>query len=141
MGGSEITFISGGKRRILTVTYKGCGGGSILFHQASWDPLFLPDIDPENPLDIPKLLSEKVSNLTGIAFFCNQACETCWSRQTATQRTRYIYPKGWFEKASHLIAISLLFKQATWDLLFLADGSLEDPLNLPQLLSQRWVLS
>ena len=60
MGSSDITFISGGKRVILTVTYKGGGGGSILFHQASWDPIFVADIDPEAPLDLPHLLSDKV---------------------------------------------------------------------------------
>ena len=60
MGSSEITFICGDKRVILTVTYKGGGGGSILFHQASWDPLFLADVDPEGPLDLPQLLSAKV---------------------------------------------------------------------------------
>ena len=60
MGSSEITFICGDKRVILTVTYKGGGGGSILFHQASWDPLFLADVNPEGPLDLPQLLSAKV---------------------------------------------------------------------------------
>ena len=60
MGSSEITFICGDKRVILTVTYKGGGGGSILFHQASWDPVFLADIDPEEKLDLPDLLSAKV---------------------------------------------------------------------------------
>lgn len=60
MGSSEITFISGDKRIILTVTYKGGGGGSILFHQASWDPVFLADIDPEASTDLPRILSDKV---------------------------------------------------------------------------------
>ncbi len=60
MGSSEITFISGGnrlahegKRVILTVTYKGGGDGSILFHQASWDPVFVEDVDPEWSINLP----------------------------------------------------------------------------------------
>jgi hypothetical protein len=60
MGGSEITFIVGGKRTILTVTYKGEGGGSILFHQTSWDPVFLQDIDPEQPVDLASHLQGQV---------------------------------------------------------------------------------
>ncbi len=62
MGSSEITFISGNKRVILTVTYKGGGGGSILFHQASWDPIFVADVDPETPVDLSQLLSDKVGS-------------------------------------------------------------------------------
>lgn len=61
VGSSEITFMDKEKRNILTVTYKGGGGGSILFHQASWDPVFLADIDPEEPLDLGKLLADEVS--------------------------------------------------------------------------------
>ncbi len=87
MGGSEITFISGGKRCILTVTYKGGGGGSILFHQASWDPLFLVDIDPEDPLDIPQLLSEKVINLPGVSLFLDQASGHLLFTADSNQRT------------------------------------------------------
>jgi len=66
VGSSEITFISGGKRVILTVTYKGGGGGSILFHQASWDPVFLADIDPEASLNLSQLLSDKVRLITAM---------------------------------------------------------------------------
>ena len=65
VGSSEITFICGGKRVILTVTYKGGGGGSILFHQASWDPVFLADIDPEDSVDLDQLLSGKVRAAIG----------------------------------------------------------------------------
>jgi len=60
MGGSEIAFMHGGKRTILTVTYKGEGGGSILFHQTSWDPVFLQDIDPEAPIDLHAHLQDQV---------------------------------------------------------------------------------
>ena len=65
VGSSEITFVCGGKRVILTVTYKGGGGGSILFHQASWDPVFLADINPEDSVDLDQLLSGKVKVLLG----------------------------------------------------------------------------
>ena len=67
VGSSEITFICEGKRLILTVTYKGRQGGSILFHQASWDPIFLADINPEDSVDLDKLLSGKVRASRGIA--------------------------------------------------------------------------
>lgn len=60
MGGSEIAFMHGGKRTILTVTYKGEGGGSILFHQTSWDPVFLQDIDPEAPVNLDAHLQGQV---------------------------------------------------------------------------------
>ena len=66
MGSSEITFMCGGKRVILTVTYKGGGVGSILFHQASWDPVFLADIDPEDSVDLDQLLSGKVRAAIGL---------------------------------------------------------------------------
>ena len=62
MGGSEIAFMHEGKRSILTVTYKGEGGGSILFHQTSWDPVFLQDIDPEAAIDLDAQLHDHVSN-------------------------------------------------------------------------------
>ena len=70
VGSSEITFICGGKRVILTATYKGGGGGSILFHQASWDPVFLADINPEDSVDLDQLLSGKVR----VAFAVRRAC-------------------------------------------------------------------
>lgn len=76
MGSSEVTFISGGKRVILTVTYKGGGGGSILFHQASWDPVFLADIDPEAPLNLSQLLSDKVRLITP----CDLSQLSCWGQ-------------------------------------------------------------
>ena len=60
MGGSEATFIHGGARWTLTVTYKGEGGGSILFHQTSWDPVFLADVDPEQPADLARILDGQV---------------------------------------------------------------------------------
>ncbi len=61
MGGSEIAFMHKGKRSILTVTYKGEGGGSILFHQTSWDPVFLQDFDPEAPIDLLGKLQSQAS--------------------------------------------------------------------------------
>ena len=75
MGSSEITFISGDKRIILTVTYKGGGGGSILFHQASWDPIFLADIDPEASIDLSQLLSDKVCVHSRLHL---ARCSCCW---------------------------------------------------------------
>ncbi len=60
MGGSEAQFIRGGLRWTLTATYKGEGGGSILFHQMGWDPVFLRDIDPEQPIDLAATLRTKV---------------------------------------------------------------------------------
>ena len=73
MGSSEITFICGGKRVILTVTYKGGGGGSILFHQASWDPVFLADINPEDSVDLDQLLSGKVRAVGAVLLCCMQS--------------------------------------------------------------------
>lgn len=66
MGGSEIAFMHGGKRIILTVTYKGEGGGSILFHQTSWDPVFLQDIDPEAPLVLEDQLQGQAGTLPSL---------------------------------------------------------------------------
>lgn len=60
MGGSEITFIANGKRTIFTVTYKGEEGGSMLFHQTSWDPVFLQDIDPDGSFVLDELLQGQV---------------------------------------------------------------------------------
>jgi hypothetical protein len=66
MGGSEIAFMHEGKRTILTVTYKGEGGGSILFHQTSWDPVFLQDIDPEAPLVLEDQLQGQAGSLLSL---------------------------------------------------------------------------
>ena len=73
MGGSEIAFIHEGKRTILTVTYKGEGGGSILFHQTSWDPVFLQDIDPDAPIDLDAQLQGQAGALP---FLSLVACVT-----------------------------------------------------------------
>ena len=96
MGSSEITFICGDKRVILTVTYKGGGGGSILFHQASWDPIFVADIDPEAPLDLRQLLSDKVRSRRThldlhLAANTFQGCEPqAWSRDVQNVRCNAI---------------------------------------------------
>ena len=42
------------------MTYKGEGGGSILFHQTSWDPVFVADVDPEQPVDLAHMLDGQV---------------------------------------------------------------------------------
>ena len=63
MGGSEAIFVHGQLRWTLTVTYKGEGGGSILFHQTGWDPVYMRDIDPEQPIDLAGALSMKARPL------------------------------------------------------------------------------
>ena len=57
LGGCEATLVARGERNVLAVSYKGANSGDMFFHQQSWDPVFVADLDPQANHDVPALLS------------------------------------------------------------------------------------
>ncbi|KAK9828695.1 hypothetical protein WJX72_001561 [[Myrmecia] bisecta] len=61
MAACEFTTIHEGMRHSVSLSHKGEGGGAIMFHQHSWDPVFLRGTNPkQESYDIDQLLQGKI---------------------------------------------------------------------------------
>ena len=63
LGKCSVEFEVAGERHTLAVSYSGANEGDLLFHQQSWDPVFVGAADLAAPQDIDGMLAGRVSSL------------------------------------------------------------------------------